>query len=57
MEYLANTVGEVSGDFVSFEQTTNEVFWTTLPQGFAFAMIVWLMSLGVGIAFKIVKLG
>ena len=57
MEYLASTVGEVSGDFVSFEQSTNEVFWTTLPQGFAFAMIVWLMSLGVGIVFKLVKLG
>lgn len=47
--------GTVTGDFVSFEQTTNEVFWTTLPQGFAFALIVWIGSAAVSVAFKIVK--
>ena len=57
MILASQQIAEVQGNFVSFEQSTNEVFWTTLPQGFVFAMIVWIMSLGVGIVFKIVKLG
>ena len=49
--------GTVSGDMVSFTETTNEVFWTTLPQGFAFAMIVWIGSAVVSTVFKLVKMG
>lgn len=45
------------GEFVSFEQTTSEVFWTTLPQGFGFALVVWLFSVSVSVCFKIVKQG
>ena len=49
--------GSVTGDFVSFDPTTSEAFWTSLPQGFAFAMIVWIMSACVGVTFKLVKKG
>ncbi len=47
--------GDVTGEMVSFEQSTSEVFWTTLPQGFGFALIVWIGSACVSVAFKIVK--
>lgn len=49
--------GTVSGDMVSFTETSSTVFWTTLPQGFAFAMIVWIGSACFSVAFKLVKQG
>jgi hypothetical protein len=49
--------GSIEGDFVSFTQTTNEVFWTTLPQGFGFALLVWIISATVATVFKLVKMG
>lgn len=49
--------GTVTGDMVSFDPTTSEAFWTTLPQGFAFAMIVWIMSACIGTVFSLVKKG
>ena len=49
--------GTVSGDFSSFDASTSEIYWTTLPQGFAFAMIVWLMSAIIGAVFSLVKKG
>ena len=51
------TGGTVTGDLVSFEQSTSEVFWTTLPQGFAFAMIVWILSATIGVVFRLVRQG
>lgn len=49
--------GTIDGNFTSFEQTTSEVFWTTLPQGFAFALIVFIGSATVSTVFKLVKMG
>lgn len=49
--------GTVTGDFVTFDETTSEAFWTTLPEGFAFAMIVWLLSAVIGTVFSLVKKG
>ena len=59
IKFFASTweAGTVDGDFVSFDPTTSEAFWLTLPQGFGFAMIVWLMSVSVGYVFRIVRMG
>ena len=51
------TGGTVNGNFDSFSDATSALFWTTLPQGFAFAMIVWLLSASFSIVFKLVKKG
>jgi len=51
------TGGTVSGNFESFTDATSAIFWTTLPQGFAFAMIVWLLSATFSLAFKLVRKG
>lgn len=58
MQLLAQIqTGTVSGDFVTLEQTTSEAFWTSLPQGFAFALIVYCISACVSVVFKLVKMG
>jgi hypothetical protein len=50
-------IATASGEFVTFDPTTSEAFWTTLPQGFGFAMCVWVISVSVGYCFRIVKMG
>lgn len=49
--------GTIEGDFVSFDPTTSEIFWTTLPQGFAFGLVIWLISATISTVFKLVKTG
>lgn len=49
--------GTIEGDFVSFDETTSEIFWTTLPEGFAFGLIVWILSATVSVVFRLVKTG
>jgi hypothetical protein len=49
--------GTIEGNFVSFQESTAEVFWTTLPEGFVFGLLVWILSATVSVVFKLVKTG
>jgi hypothetical protein len=49
--------GTIEGNFNSFDETTTEIFWTTLPEGFAFGLLVWIMSATVSVVFRLVKTG
>ena len=49
--------GTITGDFLTFSDQSSEAFWSTLPQGFGFALIVWLLSVQVSVVYKLVKKG
>jgi hypothetical protein len=49
--------GEVSGNFDLLQGYSAEVFWTALPIGFAFAMIVWIGSATISSVYKLVRAG
>lgn len=50
-------MGDFTGDFITFSEQSSEAFWTTMPQGFGFALLIWLISVQVSVVYKLVKKG
>ena len=55
IETLASVVG--SDGFTQLSDSENSAFWTTVPIGFAWGLIVFCMSASVSFAFRLVKTG
>ena len=55
---MIDLLATVSADgFTGLSDSENSAFWTTLPIGFAWGVIIFCMSASISFAFRLVKTG